>query len=320
MTEPKQTKTSPKLNMPIIVALIGLVGTICAASIRSPLISNWVASKPTATQVYTQVPSATALPLDTFTPIPPTSTPIPPTPALGIGSTMISDKDGMKLMYVPAGNFQMGCNDLTDAAAHTVDPNAFWIDQTDITNKMYALCVNAGVCKPPIDTNSQTHSSYYGNSQFDNYPVISVNWNMANTYCKWAGRQLPTEAQWEKAARGMNGRTYPWGNDAPNNSLLNYNRDVGDTTAVGSYPSGASPYGALDMAGNVWQWVADWYDANYYNNSPFSNPLGPSSGQYRVLRGGSWDDSANLVLSAYRAGGDSNLTSLSYGFRCALSQ
>ncbi len=204
---------------------------------------------------------------DTFAP--------PPTPI----STMISEKDGMNLIYVPAGNFLMGSTDSDPNAQaeekpqHTVYLDSFWIDQTDVTNAMYAKCVSAGLCKRPFDVSSATRSSYYGNSQFDNYPVINVSWNMANTYCQWVGSQLPTEAQWEKAARGMDGRVYPWGNNTPNTDLLNYNNKVGDTTEVGKYPNGASPYGAFDMAGDVWQWTADWFNPTYYQSSPSSNPL-----------------------------------------------
>jgi len=263
-------------------------------------------------------------------------------PTLGIGSTMISPKDGMVMVYVPAGNFIMGAT-AEDALAecqkyrsdcqlnsfineqppHQVYLDSFWIDRTDITNKMYALCVNVGVCKSPTNTSSYTRSSYYGNSTHDNYPVVYVDWNMAKAYCEWVGRELPTEAQWEKAARGTDGRVYPWGNSI-DCSLSNYwgksNGCVGDTTEVGKYPNGASPYGALDMAGNVWQWVADWYDPNYYNNSPLSNPLGPASGTFRVLRGSSWNNDSNTYArSAGRGWMWPAAPSYNYGFRCAIS-
>jgi serine/threonine-protein kinase len=233
----------------------------------------------------------------------------------------------MTLLYVPAGNFLMGSTNADTLAnsnekpQHTVHLDAFWIDQTDVTNVMYAKCVSAGACNKPDGLSSYTHSSYYGNTQFDNYPVIHVNWSMADTYCKWAGRHLPTEAQWEKAARGADGRTYPWGNNGPDNTLLNYNNSVGDTTAVGSYPKGASQYGVFDMAGNVSQWVADLYQSGYYamlgNNA--SNPQGPSSGDFRVLRGGAWFSNDDSVRSAVRGTYGLPVNSFYVGFRCARS-
>jgi formylglycine-generating enzyme required for sulfatase activity len=262
-----------------------------------------------------------------------TSQSTPPTPALGI-STMTGN-DGMTLLYVPAGEFTMGSNAddalvecqkfisncqrdwfIDEEPLHKVDLDAFWIDQTEVKVRMYYLCVEADVCEEPTDRSSYTRSSYYGNGDFDNYPVIYVNWNMAKTYCEWADRRLPTEAEWEKAARGTDANVYPWGNDAPNNNLLNYyNSAIGDTTEVGKYPAGASPYGALDMAGNVWEWVDDWYDA-YPGNTDRLSSYGTSR---RVLRGGSWDYIYNVVRSAVRYGNGPTNSDDGIGFRCSRS-
>ena len=171
---------------------------------------------------------------------------------------MVSETDGMVLVYVPAGEFRMGSAGSDSQAQdnekpqHTVYLDAFWMDRTEVTNALYALCVKAGACQPPLSVNYSWRESYYGNSQYDGYPVVYVSWKDAAAYCEWAGRWLPTEAEWEKAARGTDGRLYPWGNAEPDANRLNFNGNV-DARAVGSYPSGASPYGALDMAGNVWE-------------------------------------------------------------------
>ncbi|KPL83542.1 hypothetical protein ADN01_08070 [Levilinea saccharolytica] len=239
-----------------------------------------------------------------------------------MGSTQVSPQDGMLMLYVPAGEFWMGSDKSVDPQAnddelpqHRVYLDAYWIDQTEVTNAMYARCVADGACTPPAETSSYSRDSYYGSSQFDQYPVIYVDWNQASAYCAWAGRRLPSEAEWEKAARGTDGRIYPWGKQAPNGQLLNFNGNEKDTTAVGQYPAGASPYGALDMAGNVWEWVADWYGD--YPSGAVSNPTGPGSGEARVFRGGSWGDASYGIRAAYRVRSLPGYRNVNFGFRCA---
>jgi formylglycine-generating enzyme required for sulfatase activity len=217
--------------------------------------------------------------------------------------TMESEVDGMNLLYVPEGEFIMGSEtgEKDEVPIHTVFLDAFWIDQTEVTNAMYVRCVRDGPCTPaPPRAVSTVQANYHGNPAFDNYPVVHVSWEDARTYCEWAERRLPTEAEWEKAARGTDARIYPWGNDPlPNDSLLNYQRpeSEGKTTEVGSYPEGASPYGALDMAGNVREWVADWYSDTYYKISPTLNPSGLPVGEKRVIRGGGWAQGPRDVRS-----------------------
>jgi formylglycine-generating enzyme required for sulfatase activity len=240
-------------------------------------------------------------------------------PALGIGSNMIG-KDGMTLLYVPAGEFTMGSDVNSDEQPiRKVYLDAFWIDQTEVTNKQYKACVDAGTCEPPSSTSSQTHPNYYGNPEFNDYPFVWVSWDKANRYCEvWIGGDLPTEAQWEKAARGTDTRSYPWGNEAPNKDLLNYNGNIGDTTLIKNYPNTASFYGTYDMAGNVSEWVNDFYSETYYQSSASSNnPLGPESGQSRVLRGGSWDQVGTLVRSALRGKSVPMYAYVNIGFRCS---
>jgi serine/threonine-protein kinase len=226
---------------------------------------------------------------------------------------MVSEKDGMRLHYVPAGAFVMG-NDAggeVQQPVHEVSLDAFWIDETEVTNRMYALCVQAGACQAPPNQSSYMRKNYYADAQYGDYPVLYVAWEDANGYCAWAGRALPTEAQWEKAARGTDERLYPWGNQTPELTELKTSFQE-DTVQVGSYPEEAGPYGALDMFGNVWEWTADWCEA-YPNGDPAAFSVMQT---YRVLRGGSYVDVADATT---RYCNEPELRMHDIGFRCALS-
>ncbi len=279
-------------------------------------------------------PTAIAAPSATPGNTPPTCT--------TIGQTWISPIDGMTLVCVPAGKFLMGAMasdwdaEIDERPQHEVTLDAFWIDRTEVTNRQFQLFAQATGYK--TDAEKKGSSTFYDGSSWKEtpgvnwkqpkgigsdlserweFPVVHVSWSDAKTYCEWAKRSLPTEAQWEKAARGGDTRLYSWGNAAPDATLLNFNMNIKDAVEVGKYPKGASPYGAFDMAGNVWEWVADWYADNFYSLSSASNPTGPDSGQKRVMRGGSWYYDAKGIRSTNRVGYPPSTTNIDDGFRCS---
>ena len=251
------------------------------------LINNPPVSTTTASPTITATPkSPTSTSLHFTHTLTPTDTPFPtdtvtPTPILGIGSTKVSEKDDMILLYVPAGKFTMGSNNgqADEKPVQIVDLDAFWIDQTEVTNKMYTKCVDAGQCVLPKNI------SRFSNPSYTTHPVVYMDWNQARTYCSWVERRLPNEAEWEKAARGVEGRTFPWGSGI-DCSKANYQfKCFSDTTPVKNLPNGISPYGAYDMAGNAWEWVSSLFQPYPYDANDGRENL--NSTESRVLRGGS---------------------------------
>jgi formylglycine-generating enzyme required for sulfatase activity len=224
--------------------------------------------------------------------------------------------DGSTLVYVPSGEFTMG-NGGFDAPVRNVALDGFWIYQTKVTNRMFAQCVAVGACSAPTE---EIGGPVYSNPEYANHPVVGVTWDQSQAYCAWSQGQLPTEAQWEKSARGTNANVYPWGNDNPACDLLNLGYCSGRTSEVDVFSSGASPYGLYDMAGNIFEWVSDWYGEAYYNEAPSANPTGPESGQYRSVRGSSFETDFDQVESAIRHYLNPSNHRRDTGFRCAVTQ
>lgn len=280
---------------------------------------------PPLTLIPTPRPAGTSVSL-TATPTATTKPTPKPTPTMRLTAppTVIRwEKDGKEMVLVPAGEFLMGSlageGEDDEHPQHRVYLDAFYMDKTEVTNAEYKRFVDAtGYRAPDLWT--------WGNANgqipvgLENHPVW-VSWEDAAAYARWAGKRLPTEAEWEKTARGTDGRTYPWGNDWDPAKANTFEVAVGQgkTTPVGNYPAGVSPYGVLDMAGNLWEWCADWYSEDYYGRSPASNPTGPVSGIDRVLRGGSCLFPHLYARCAYRSRDNPALRKGDYGFRCCLS-
>ena len=317
----------------LIPALLFIfIFTSCGGQTQSPVVEATLSptDAPTIepTVIPTQVPTQTEFVVPTNVP---TEEP---------SNIRTSPIDGMPQVYIPAGTLHMGGYDVRAAPdefpAHDVTLDAFWMDQLEVTNAMYQLCVTKGTCTPPQNIGSQRRKEYYNVPEFKDYPVIYVTWVQALTYCEWTGRRLPTEAEWERAGRGNDLRTFPWGEDKPDDRFANFNFIVKDTTRVGTYPLGASPFGVLDMAGNVAEWTNDFFSSSFYASELGAlNPTGPTSNSnwMRVVRGGSLGDAEiNIRVSKRSSVLGSDLRALKdtkeylgdfsprIGFRCATSE
>jgi formylglycine-generating enzyme len=234
-------------------------------------------------------------------------------PSATANSSTIMGKDGAPMVLIPAGDFQMGSNRDNEKPIHTVYLDAFYIDVYEVTKAQYRKFIDATEHKAPAYWNDKDYNA-------PDQPVVGVSWNDVVAYCQWAGKRLPTEAEWEKAARGgLVGKRYPWGDTITHNDA-NYSGTGGKDMWDGKSPVGSfapNGYGLYDMIGNVWEWCADWYDDNYYANSPKSNPTGPSSGLTRVLRGGSWNYHGLALRVSHRSYNAPPNMSSNVGFRCA---
>lgn len=279
-----------------LVRTWGMVSAPVSATTASPVAiapTNITSPQPFRTATATITPTVTR----THTPAPTATATTDPTPTMGIGSTLISPVDRVVMMYVPAGNFLMGSNlekdpsaDMDELPQHTIYLDSFWIDQTEVTNAMYTICVEAQGC-PDLG------SAVSKDPTKQKYPAVIAQWDYARKYCQWAGKRLPSEAEWEKAARGTDGRIYPWGNTLAESA-------GGDSyfgiREVGSWSFDVSPYGVWEMASNIAEWVSDYYSADYYKTSPETNPLGPDAGTQHVMRGGSTVPQTRMLRTTYR--------------------
>ena len=224
--------------------------------------------------------------------------------------------DGSILVHVSGGEFIMGDGG-EDNPVHTVGLSSFWIYRTKVTNRMYSICVAWGKCTPPLTDESVKALSVPARRDL---PVVDVNWQQAEAYCRFVEGRLPTEAQWEKTARGPEGNIYPWGDSAPACDLLNFKGCVGDKSDVFDYPAGKSFYEALDLSGNVFEWVADWYTPGYYSEAPGADPLGPEIGEVRSVRSSGFTSEASIVSSARRFYLKPEDHRLDLGFRCVVEE
>lgn len=331
-----------------LIVLLGMLLSACNSLAPNQAVTNDELSTPPAeaTDAPTNPPEATATLTATILP----SATIPPTPVgPQAGDTRISDIDQMEEVYIPAGEFLMGSNgieaantttmghDYDETPLHTVYLDGFWIDKYEVTNSQYAMCVDAGVCELPKYAESETRSWYFGNPDYSNYPVIWVTWHNSRAYCDWVGRRMPSEAEWEKAARGTEGNKYPWGNEFATDPLANeranfcdtnclrtianhaFDDGYADTSPVGSYPAGASPYGVMDMSGNVWEWTTTIVSLYPYDPTDGREDMDVVPAE-RVWRGGPWSNGLWYLRTTPRHYAPPFYSFVNLGFRCVSTE
>lgn len=322
------------VSLLVVIGVFGVLRPMIFPLSPTPDVTEASAANPTTIAEPTLLPATgTAAPTDnpvtplspstpTITPVAQTGSDAPaetliPAACTATGETWTRPTDGMMMVCVPAGEFLMGSAgddrnaEEDEQPQHTVYLDAFWIDKTEVTNAQYRQCVEAGACNAPgcwdqADLNDP------------NQPVVCLTKQDAQAYAHWAGGRLPTEAQWEKACRGITGQSYPWGDGAPACADVNFVDCWGRTTVVGFHPDGASPYGALDMAGNAQEWVADRYDSGYYAKSPERNPQGPDLGDFSVSRGGDFASAGETIRCATRGWSTPDKKNRYHGFRTVL--
>jgi formylglycine-generating enzyme required for sulfatase activity len=322
-------------TLAILIMLIFVSG--CTTENKSSLLVTLTQTDTTFTPTITatSLPSATAtiLPTETATAsITPTPQPTN-TPSLTPIPTKIMDQQGAAMVLVPAGEFMMGSDSWSgsEKPSHKVYLDSYFIDQYEVSNLAFVEFLNEvgnqieGVAgkaywveesDPDLDI-FRVDGIWQVTPGRENHPMNEVTWFGARAFCEWRQARLPSEAEWEKAARGTDGRTYPWGETEPTCEMANFASCYYDSIPVDSYPDWVSPYGAFNMAGNVHEWTNDWYADDYYANSPYEKPTGPEIGDYKVFRGASWFNAAFQTRTTYRYPKLPVLTYMANGFRCA---
>ena len=300
-----------KIHVLFVLTIAALVLGACNLDLGTEAPATEVPVEPSQPPVATEPPALTEAPVEPVAS--PTIVPIDLSgPPMEIGSKF-TYVDGSVIIAVPAGQFVMGYGG-EDNPEHPVNISDFWIYRAKVTNVQYALCVNGGLCSPPDPGDNPE----FTDPLQANNPVVGVTYDQAAAYCSFVHGRLPTEAEWEKTARGPEGNVYPWGDAAPSCDLANIANCVRKTTAVKEYPQGQSYYEALDMSGNTYEWVADWYSPTYYGESPAIDPLGPDTGKKRSVRSTAFDSPAYEAESARRFSSRPDDPRSNLGFRCVI--